>query len=119
MTGAGKSTLVNLILRFYDVTEGRVLIDGTDISGGQKQRIAIARALLTHPASLILDDSTSSVDVETETKIQTAMENIRYGRLDATDEEVVEAAKMADKELLDKRGFYHHLYVSQFKGEAI
>ena len=145
-TGAGKSTLINLVPRFYDVTAGRILIDGVDVrqhqaglaaradrhraagddpvlrhgarqhplwqpgcqrgggdrgragrpgarlhpglpqgydthveergvnlSGGQKQRIAIARALLTQPEILILDDSTSSVDVETETKIQEAL----------------------------------------------
>jgi ATP-binding cassette subfamily B multidrug efflux pump len=147
-TGAGKSTLVNLVPRFYDVSAGRICVDGLDIrqvqqdsllaqiavvpqetvlfsgsvrdnirygapdagdeevvaaaraaqahdfilglpqgydtrveergvnlSGGQKQRIAIARALLTHPKILILDDSTSSVDVETETKIQDALES--------------------------------------------
>lgn len=146
-TGAGKSTLVNLAPRFYDVSAGRVLMDGIDVrqirqdsllaqigivpqetvlfsgtvrdnirygnpeasdadviaaaraaqahdfimdmprgydthveergvnlSGGQKQRIAIARALLTQPKILILDDSTSSVDVETEIKIQDALE---------------------------------------------
>jgi len=148
-TGSGKSTLVNLIPRFYDVSEGRVMIDGHDIkdiqqdsllshigitpqetilfsgtvrenisygkpnasekevvsaakaaqahdfimglpkgydtpiaargvnlSGGQKQRIAIARAILLKPEILILDDSTSSVDVETETKIQDALEKV-------------------------------------------
>ena len=147
-TGAGKSTLVNLMPRFYDVSSGRILLDGVDIrqlkqdallsqigivpqesilfsgtigdnirygvpaasdeeviaaakaaqahdfivslskgydthveergmnlSGGQKQRIAIARALLTKPKILILDDSTSSVDVETETKIQNALDS--------------------------------------------
>ena len=146
-TGAGKTTLINLIPRFYDVTGGRVLIDGHDVrtiqqdsllkhiaivpqetvlfsgsvrdnirygiptaneaqvlaaahaaqahdfitrlpkgydthveergvnlSGGQKQRIAIARALLSDPTILILDDSTSAVDVETETKIQEALQ---------------------------------------------
>lgn len=146
-TGAGKSTLINLAARFYDVSSGRVLLDGVDVrqlrqdavlaqvaivpqetilfsgtvrdnirygardasdeevyaaaraaqahefiqrlpqgyethveergvnlSGGQKQRIAIARALITHPNILILDDSTSAVDVETETKIQDALE---------------------------------------------
>ena len=145
-TGSGKSTLVNLIPRFYDVTEGRITIDGIDVrelqqdsllaqvgivlqetvlfsgtvreniaygrpgaeeneivsaarwaeahdfilelpqgydtrveergvnlSGGQKQRLAIARALLVQPKILILDDSTSSVDVETETRIQDAL----------------------------------------------
>jgi ATP-binding cassette subfamily B multidrug efflux pump len=146
-TGAGKTTLVNLVPRLYDVSAGRILFDGIDIrrlrqdsllaqigivpqetvlfsgtvqdnirygapgasdeevvaaaraaqahdfitalsqgydthveergtnlSGGQKQRIAIARALLTRPKILILDDSTSSVDVETETRIQDALE---------------------------------------------
>ncbi len=145
-TGAGKSSIVNLVPRFYDVTSGKVswnnvdirqvkqsdllkqvgvvtqetiLFSGTvrdnirygkpeaseaeviavakaaqahdfienlpngydtrveergvNLSGGQKQRIAIARAILLRPAILILDDSTSSVDVETETKIQDAM----------------------------------------------
>ena len=145
-TGAGKSTLVNLIPRFYDVSSGRILIDGVDIrevtqdsllkrlavvpqetilfsgtirdnirfalptasdenvirasmaaqahdfilgllhgydtrveergvnlSGGQKQRIAIARALLAEPEILILDDSTSAVDIDTETRIQDAL----------------------------------------------
>ncbi|MFN8595885.1 MAG: ABC transporter ATP-binding protein [Anaerolineae bacterium] len=145
-TGAGKTSLINLVPRFYDVKDGRILIDGVDIrevqqdsllahiaivpqetvlfsgtvrdnirygcpdanddeviaaakaaqahdfimalpqgydsrieergtnlSGGQKQRVAIARALLMKPRILILDDSTSSVDVETETKIQDAL----------------------------------------------
>jgi len=148
-TGAGKSSLIHLIPRFYDVTGGRVTVDGVDVrdlnesalrrnlgiamqesvlfsgtirdnirygrpaasdeevvaaakaaqahefitgfpngydtaigqrgvnlSGGQKQRLAIARALLMQPAVLILDDSTSAVDVETETKIQAALEKL-------------------------------------------
>jgi len=145
-TGAGKTTLVNLIPRFYDVTRGRITVDGFDVrdlqqdsllasigivlqesvlfsgsvrenisygrpsaeeeeiifaaraaqahdfilqlpqgydthveergvnlSGGQKQRLAIARAILLRPRILILDDSTSSVDIETETRIQDAL----------------------------------------------
>lgn len=152
-TGAGKSSLIHLIPRFYDVTEGRVTLDGVDIrdideatlrsqigialqesvlfsgtirdnirygrpdatddeviaaaqlaqahdfimafpdgydaivgqrgvnlSGGQKQRIAIARALLMQPRILILDDSTSSVDVETEARLQEALAASRPGR---------------------------------------
>lgn len=146
-TGAGKSTIINLIPRFYDVTSGAVLVDGHDVrevtlsslrsqigivlqeallfsgsvrsniaygrpdatldevkaaaaaaqaasfiealpqgydtiigergvglSGGQRQRIAIARTLLTDPKLLILDDSTSAVDAETETAIQAALD---------------------------------------------
>jgi ATP-binding cassette subfamily B multidrug efflux pump len=152
-TGAGKSSLVHLIPRFYDVASGQVLVDGIDVrdleqatlrrnigialqevvlfsgtigenirygrpdasdeevvaaakaaqahdfitsfpegyntqlgqrgvnlSGGQKQRIAIARAILLKPAILILDDSTSSVDVETESKIQDALEALMHER---------------------------------------
>ncbi len=147
-TGSGKSSLINLIPRFYDVSAGRVTLDGVDVrdmdeatlrrhvsvvlqesvlfsgtirenirfgrpeateedviaasqaaqahefitsfpagydtvlgqrgvnlSGGQKQRIAIARALITQPTILILDDSTSAVDVETESRIETALES--------------------------------------------
>lgn len=152
-TGSGKSTITNLIPRFYDVTNGRILVDGHDVrelkipelrqhigivlqdpflfsqsiaeniaygqpdariddivaaakaarahdfimsfpdeydtrvgergvtlSGGQKQRIAIARALLTDPRILILDDSTSSVDTETEHLIQQALTTLMEGR---------------------------------------
>ncbi len=152
-TGSGKTSVVNLIPRFYDPTAGRITIDGTDIravslnslrgqigmvlqettlfaasirenisfgkpdatqaeiesaardaqahefimqmpdgydtkvgergrtlSGGQKQRLAIARALLTDPRILILDDATSSVDSETEHLIQVALERVMRGR---------------------------------------
>jgi len=152
-TGSGKSTIVNLIPRFYDPTDGRITIDGQDIrgvtinslrsqigmvlqettlfaasirenitfgkpdatqdeieaaaraaqahefimqtsngydtrvgergitlSGGQRQRLAIARAILTDPRILILDDATSSVDAETEYLIQLALERVMDGR---------------------------------------
>ena len=152
-TGSGKSTIINLVPRFYDVTEGQVTVDGVDIrnvaidslrsqigivfqettlfagtikeniafgrsdasmeeivaaakaaeahdfisdfpdgyetdvgergvtlSGGQKQRVAIARALLLDPRVLILDDSTSSVDFETELRIQKALDRLMEGR---------------------------------------
>lgn len=152
-TGSGKTSIINLIPRFYDVSEGAVLIDGHDVrtvtidslrsqigivlqdtnlfsgsirdniafgrpeasdeeviaaaraaaahdfitsfpegyatrvgergvtlSGGQKQRIAIARALLLNPRLLILDDSTSSVDLQTEQAIQRALERLMEGR---------------------------------------
>jgi ATP-binding cassette subfamily B protein len=148
-TGSGKSSLIHLIPRFYDVIKGRVTLDGVDVrdvdeallhqrisvamqeavlfsgtirenirfghpeasdqqviaaakaaqahdfivgfpdgydtvlgqrgvnlSGGQKQRISIARALITQPAVLILDDSTSAVDVETESRIEAALDRL-------------------------------------------
>lgn len=60
----------------YDALVGQ---RGVNLSGGQKQRLAIARALLTQPALLILDDSTSAVDVETEARIQEALAQARRG----------------------------------------
>lgn len=169
-TGAGKSSLVNLIPRFYDPTSGSVKIDGVDIrtmrqdsllehigivpqetilfsgtvrdsirygrpeaseeevvtaakaaqahdfilqlpqgydthveergvnlSGGQKQRIAIARAIILNPKILIMDDSTSSVDVETETKIQDALQEIMKGRTSFIVAQRISTVLRADK----------------------
>ncbi len=201
-TGSGKSTLINLIPRFYDATEGRILIDGVDIrqvrqdsllahigivpqetvlfsgtvrdnirygrpdaadedveaaakaaqahefildlpdrydthveergtnlSGGQKQRIAIARAMLTNPSILILDDSTSSVDVETETKIQSALDELMKGRTSFVVAQRISTVLKADKivvidkgqiaaegthrELLQSSPIYQEIYASQ------
>ncbi|MDK8242306.1 ABC transporter ATP-binding protein [Corynebacterium coyleae] len=77
-TGAGKTTLVNLIMRFYDVDAGAITIDGTDIRD-------MPRAELRSQIGMVLQDAVLFKG--------TIMENIRYGRLDATDEEVIEAAK--------------------------
>jgi ATP-binding cassette subfamily B multidrug efflux pump len=176
-TGSGKTTLVHLIPRFYDVTTGRVLIDGVDVrdisqealrrnmaialqeailfsgtiranicygrpeatdeemiaaakaaqahefisafpdgydtelgqrgvnlSGGQKQRIAIARALLTNPTILILDDSTSSVDVETEAKIQDVLDTLMQGRTSFVIAQRISTVLNADKILVLDQG---------------
>jgi len=176
-TGAGKSTLINLIPRFYDVTTGRVTFGGADLrevtqdalfaavgvvpqesllfsgtvrdnirygrpeageaeviaaaraaqadgfiqnlsqgydtrveergsnfSGGQKQRIAIARALLVQPRILILDDSTSSVDVETETKIQDALEASNGERITFVVAQRISTVLKADKIVVIERG---------------
>ncbi|HEY72716.1 MAG: ABC transporter ATP-binding protein [Chloroflexi bacterium] len=205
-TGSGKSTIINLIPRFYDATEGRVTIDGHDVrgvtldslrqqtgivlqettlfsgtireniafgrpeasldeiitaakaaeahdfiasfpegydtpvgergttlSGGQKQRIAIARALLLDPRILILDDATSSVDYETEYRIQQALERLMKGRtsfviaqrvatvLNADQILVLErgeiAARGTHEELLRESSIYAEIYYSQLEGE--
>jgi ATP-binding cassette subfamily B protein len=208
-TGAGKSTLVNLVPRFYDVTEGRILLDdidirqvkqtsllsqisivpqetilfsgtvrdnirygapeadeatvvaaaqaaqahnfildlpngydthieerGVNLSGGQKQRIAIARALLTKPRILILDDSTSAVDVETETKIQDALEQqmghqttlvvaqristvLKADKIVVIDKGRI-AAEGTHRELMQGSPIYQEIYASQLgNGEKI
>jgi ATP-binding cassette subfamily B protein len=79
-TGAGKTTVTNLISRFYDVEEGTITIDGVDIRD-------IKRDELRSHIAMVLQD--------THLFTGTVMENIRYGRLDATDEEVIAAAKTA------------------------
>jgi len=204
-TGAGKSSLVNLIPRFYDPTLGSVEIDGVDIrtvqqdsllaqvgivpqetvlfsgtvrdnirygkpeaseeeviaaakaaqahdfilklpqgydthieergvnlSGGQKQRIAIARAIILKPKILILDDSTSSVDVETETRIQDALQEIMKGRTSFVVAQRISTVLRADKiividmgqiaaegthaELIRTSPIYQEIYESQLGG---
>jgi ATP-binding cassette subfamily B multidrug efflux pump len=176
-TGSGKSSLIELISRFYDVTEGRLTIDGTDVrdvtleslrshigiamqetvlfrgtvrdniaygrpeasdeevinaarsaqahdfvltlpdgyntlvgergatlSGGQKQRIAIARALLVQPRILILDDSTSSVDVETEARIRASLQELMVGRTTFIIAQRISSVLHADKIVVLDRG---------------
>lgn len=88
-TGAGKTTVTNLINRFYDISEGEILYDGINIKN-------IKKADLRRSLSMVLQD--------THLFSGTVMENIRYGRLDATDEEVMQAAKLANAD-----SFIRHL----------
>ena len=209
-TGAGKTTLVNLLMRFYEVNGGRITIDGTDIrnvprenlrshigmvlqdvwlfngtireniaygynsmtgreatdeeiqeaakmayvdhfvktltdgydtvinddatniSQGQKQLMTIARAFLSNPSILILDEATSSVDTRTEVLIQNAMVKLMQGRTSFIIAHRLSTIRDADvilvmnngsiieqgnhEELLAKKGFYYDLYNSQFIG---
>jgi ATP-binding cassette subfamily B protein len=80
-TGAGKTTITNLINRFYDLVDGRILYDGIDIN-------KIKKSDLRRSLGIVLQDTNLFTG--------TVLENIRYGRLDATDEEVMEAAKRAN-----------------------
>ncbi len=206
-TGSGKTTIINLIPRFYDVSDGRVLIDGHDVrdvtleslrlrigivlqettlfsgtvrdniafgrtdatedeiiraaevaaahefitefpegygtrvgergstlSGGQKQRIAIARALLMDPHILILDDSTSSVDLSTEYRIQKALDDLMIGRtsfviaqristvLNADQIIVLDKGRVAamgtHEELMEDSAIYAEIYHSQLADDV-
>jgi ATP-binding cassette subfamily B protein len=204
-TGAGKTTLVNLIMRFYELNGGRILLDGVDIadirrddlrsqmgmvlqdtwlfsgtirdnigygdpeasdddilaaakacyvdrfvhslpegydtvlddegtsvSAGEKQLLTIARAFLSNPSILILDEATSSVDTRTEVLIQRAMAKLRGGRTsfviahrlstirDADTILVMEQGRIVEQgshhDLLVRKGHYYELYNAQFAG---
>ncbi len=207
-TGCGKTTLINLLMRFYDVNSGSISVDGRDIrkvtrkslrdsygmvlqdtwlrsgtirdnltignpeatdeeiieaaktchshsfirrlpkgydtyigedggglSAGQKQLLCITRVMLSSPDMLILDEATSSIDTRTEIRIQKAFHNMMAGRtsfivahrlstiresdliLCMRDGNIVESG--THKELLEEKGFYYQLYMSQFSGKAI
>ncbi|HBE8143679.1 TPA: ABC transporter ATP-binding protein [Clostridioides difficile] len=205
-TGAGKTTLVNLLMRFYEIQGGRITIDGVNIkdlkrgelrtmfgmvlqdtwlfngsikeniaysksdatmdeivraaksarvdhfirtlpqgydtiltedasnlSQGQKQLLTIARAILSDPSVLILDEATSSVDTRTEVEIQKAMNNLMKGRTSFVIAHRLSTIRDADlilvmkegtiieqgshEELIEKKGFYEELYNSQFSSE--
>lgn len=204
-TGSGKTTLVNLIPRFYDVSQGHVLVDGTDVrkleldelrgnigvatqdvllfsdtidgniaygdpdlpekdtieyaqlaaahdfitkmpegydtivgergvglSGGQKQRIALARAMAVQRPILILDDTTSAVDLETEEHIQKSLRELEYPctkiiiaqRVSTTAEAdrilILDEGRLIEEgthaELLAKRGYYYEVFMLQNEG---
>jgi ATP-binding cassette subfamily B protein len=115
----------------YDALVGQ---RGVNLSGGQKQRLAIARALLTQPALLILDDSTSAVDVETEAWIQEALAQARQGRTSFVVAQRISTVLSADKilvlddgqivaagtheELLHSSPIYREIYESQMDSEV-
>ena len=88
-TGAGKTTIVNLLSRFYDVTEGAIRLDGLDIRSVQQTSIREQLGIVLQDTFLFSG---------------TVMDNIRYGRLNATDDEVIEAAQLANADR-----FIHHL----------
>ena len=87
-TGAGKTTITNLINRFYDISDGKIRYDGININ-------KIKKADLRHSLGVVLQD--------THLFTATVMENIRYGKLDATDEEVYAAAKLANADTFIKQ----------------
>jgi ATP-binding cassette subfamily B protein len=100
-TGAGKTTITNLINRFYDIQDGKIRYDGININ-------KIKKADLRRSLGIVLQDTHLFTD--------TVMENIRYGRLDATDEEVIAAAKLANAD-----GFIRQLpegYNTVLKGDG-
>jgi ATP-binding cassette subfamily B protein len=115
----------------YDTPVGE---RGTTLSGGQKQRIAIARALLLNPHILILDDSTSSVDVNTEVQIQKALDKLMEGRTSFVIAQRISTVVHADQilvldkgevveigrhdELMEKSAIYAEIYNSQLVSDS-
>jgi ATP-binding cassette subfamily B protein len=115
----------------YDTPVGE---RGTTLSGGQKQRVAIARALLLDPRLLILDDSTSSVDLVTEYNIQKALDNLMKGRTSFVIAQRISTVLNADQimvldkgqvvasgkheELMEQSPIYAEIYHSQLVGDA-
>jgi ATP-binding cassette subfamily B protein len=107
---------------------------GSGLSQGQRQLLAIARAALTDPRILILDEATSSVDTRTERLIQKALESLLKGRTSFVIAHRLSTIRNADlvlvvdkgqivecgkhEELLARKGFYYHLYMSQFRREV-
>jgi len=109
--------------------------DASNISAGERQLLTIARAFLADPAILILDEATSNVDTRTEVLIQEAMARLRHGRTsfviahrlstirNADEIVVMNAGRIVEQgshaELMERRGFYHDLYASQFANALV
>ncbi|KPU45489.1 putative ABC transporter ATP-binding protein [Oxobacter pfennigii] len=124
----------HFILRLPDGYDTLLTEDGGNLSQGQRQLLSIARAILLDPAILILDEATSSVDTRTELHIQEAMLNLMKGRTsfviahrlstirDADMILVINDGRIIEKgshdELLELKGFYHNLYMNQFRRQA-
>ena len=123
----------DFIIDLQDGYDTRVGERGVTLSGGQKQRVAIARALLTNPRILILDDSTSSVDTETEHLIQQALDELMVGRTTFIIAQRLLTLKRADsilvldhggivergthEELLEYKGLYRQIYNMQLRDQ--
>ena len=133
-TAAKAAAAHDFIMSFPDGYETPVGERGSTLSGGQKQRIAIARALLLDPRILILDDSTSSVDLQTEAQIQTALDKLMTGRtsfviaqristvINADQILVLDKGKIVARgkhaDLLEDSEIYAEIYNSQLVGDA-
>jgi ATP-binding cassette subfamily B protein len=132
MAAAQAAQAHDFIMKLSNGYDTRIEERGVNLSGGQKQRIAIARALLLRPSVLILDDSTSSVDVETETKIQDAMKTwlkdstafvvaqristvLHADKILVVDEGKI-VAQGTHKELMKSSAVYQEIYESQLGG---
>ena len=131
-TGAGKTTIMNLLPRFYDIQAGRILIDGIDIRNMRRDalRHLIARAAVARPSILILDEATNSIDTRTEIAIQEGMDQLMKGRTsfviahrlstvrNADEILVLEKGKIIERgdhrSLLQQKGRYYELYQGQF-----
>lgn len=130
IAAAKKARVHKFIMSLPDGYETQVEEDGGNMSQGQKQLISIARIMLTHPPMLILDEATSSIDTRTELQVQKAFDEMMKGRttfvvahrlstivnadciIVMDDGHIVEVGN--HYELLQKKGYYHTLYYSQF-----
>jgi ATP-binding cassette, subfamily B, multidrug efflux pump len=134
MEAAKAASAHNFIMAFPEGYNTPVGERGSTLSGGQKQRIAIARALLLKPRILILDDSTSAVDFETERSIQAALDKLMEGRTSFVIAQRISTARNADlivvldkgevkeigthAELIENSPIYAEIYSSQLVDDA-